>query len=82
MLNRFFEFVKEKQLFESHQRVLLAVSGGIDSMVLLYLFEKSGFEYGIAHCNFNLRGEESDGDEKFVRGQVQLHGIPAFFSTF
>ncbi|QGY46645.1 tRNA lysidine(34) synthetase TilS [Maribellus comscasis] len=82
MLNRFFEFVKEKQLFESHQRVLLAVSGGIDSMVLLYLFEKSGFEYGIAHCNFNLRGEESDGDEKFVRGQVQLHGIPAFFQRF
>lgn len=82
MLNRFFEFVKEKQLFEPHQKVLLAVSGGIDSMVLLYLFEKSGFEYGIVHCNFNLRGGESDGDEKFVREQVLVHGVPAFFQSF
>ena len=59
-----------------------AVSGGIDSMVLLHLFEKSGFEYGIAHCNFQLRGDESDGDEQFVRDQVQQHGIPAYFETF
>jgi tRNA(Ile)-lysidine synthase len=82
MLNRFFEFVKEKQLFEPHQKVLLAISGGIDSMVLLHLFEKSGFEYGIIHCNFNLRGKESDGDETFVRQQVLIHGVPAFFKNF
>ncbi len=82
MLNRFFEFIQEKKLFEPNQKVLLAVSGGIDSMVLLHLFGKSGFEYGIVHCNFNLRGEESDGDEKFVRKQVLIHGVPAFFQSF
>ncbi len=82
MLERFLEFVQKKQLFESYQKVLLAVSGGIDSMVLLNLFEKSGFEYGIVHCNFNLRGTESDGDEDFVRQQVLVHGVPAWFESF
>nr|WP_282189193.1 tRNA lysidine(34) synthetase TilS [Maribellus sp. YY47] len=61
---------------------MLAVSGGIDSMVLLHLFEKSELEYGVAHCNFQLRGDESDGDERFVREYVQMHGIPSFFETF
>jgi tRNA(Ile)-lysidine synthase len=82
MFESFLNFIKENQLFESNQKVLLAVSGGIDSMVLLYLFEKSGFEYGIIHCNFNLRGIESDGDEEFVRNQVLIHGVPAFFENF
>lgn len=82
MLNQFLNNVKEKLLFEPTQKVLLAISGGIDSMVLLHLFEKSGFEYGIAHCNFNLRGKESDGDEQFVRDQVQQHGTVAFFESF
>lgn len=82
MFEQFLEFVKEKQLFEPHQKVLLAVSGGIDSMVLLNLFEKSGFEYGIVHCNFNLRGEESDGDEEFVKQQVLIHGVPSWFESF
>jgi len=82
MLDRFVEFVKEKQLFEPQQKVLLAVSGGIDSMVLLHLFEKTGFKYGIVHCNFQLRGEESDGDEKFVKQQVLIHGVPSFFQRF
>ena len=82
MLDRFVEFVKEKQLFAPQQKVLLAVSGGIDSMVLLHLFEKTGFKYGIVHCNFQLRGEESDGDEKFVKQQVLIHGVPSFFQRF
>lgn len=82
MLEPFIQFVKEKQLFEPNQKVLLAISGGIDSMVLLHLFEKSGFEYGIAHCNFQLRGEESDEDTEFVKRQVLIHGVPAFFQTF
>ena len=63
MIERFLNNVKEKQLFEPAQKVLLAISGGIDSMVLLHLFEKSHFDYGIVHCNFQLRGDESDKDE-------------------
>ncbi len=82
MLKNFIQNIKEKGLIAPDERVLLAVSGGIDSMVLLHLFEQSGFEYGVAHCNFQLRGEESDGDERFVREYVQMHGIPSFFETF
>lgn len=48
-------------------KILLAVSGGIDSVVMAHLFHLSGKTCGIAHCNFGLRGDESDGDEKFVR---------------
>ncbi|MDB4583056.1 tRNA lysidine(34) synthetase TilS [Draconibacterium sp.] len=82
MIDQFIQFVKEKHLFESNQKVLLAVSGGIDSMVLLHLFEKSGFDYGLVHCNFQLRGDESDQDEEFVKKQVLIHGVPSFFETF
>ncbi len=82
MLERFVEFIKGKQLIAPQQKVLLAVSGGIDSMVLLNLFEKTGFKYGIVHCNFQLRGEESDEDENFVKEQVLMHGVPSFFQRF
>ncbi len=82
MLNQFIQNITENLLFEPNQKVLLAISGGIDSMVLLHLFEKSGFDYGIAHCNFQLRGKESDMDEDFVKQQVLIHGVPAFFETF
>jgi len=82
MLNRFLENITTKKLFEPKQKVLLAVSGGIDSMVMLYLFEKSGFDYGIVHCNFQLRGDESDSDEEFVKRQVLIHGVPSYFKRF
>ena len=82
MLEAFLKNCSEKKLINPGQKVLLAVSGGIDSMVLLYLFEKSGFDYGIVHCNFQLRGKESDEDEEFVKREVLIHGVPAFFQTF
>jgi tRNA(Ile)-lysidine synthase len=82
MLERFLQNITTKKLFEPKQKVLLAVSGGIDSMVMLYLFEKSGFNYGIVHCNFQLRGDESDRDEEFVKKQVLIHGVPSFFKRF
>uniref|UniRef100_UPI0032168854 tRNA lysidine(34) synthetase TilS n=1 Tax=uncultured Draconibacterium sp. TaxID=1573823 RepID=UPI0032168854 len=82
MFEQFIENIKQKQLFQTTEKVLLAISGGIDSMVLLHLFEKSGFDYGIVHCNFRLRGDESDGDEEFVKRQVLVHGVPAFFESF
>ncbi|WP_319503520.1 tRNA lysidine(34) synthetase TilS [uncultured Draconibacterium sp.] len=82
MFDQFITNIREKQLIKSGQKVLLAISGGIDSMVLLHLFERSEFEYGIAHCNFRLRGAESDGDEAFVREQVEQHGTLAHFETF
>jgi tRNA(Ile)-lysidine synthase len=82
MYNKFKQFVEENRLFKPGDKVLLTVSGGVDSMVLLHLFEQSGYNYGVAHCNFKLRGSESDGDEEFVRKKVLSHGMPAFFETF
>ena len=82
MLEQFLKNVVSKDLFTAKHKILLAISGGIDSMVLLHLFEQSDFEYGVAHCNFKLRGEESDGDEQFVREQLQQYGITSFFESF
>jgi len=65
MLNRFTDFVKSERLFSDKQKVFLAVSGGVDSAVMAELFHRAEFNFAIAHCNFNLRGKESDDDEIF-----------------
>ncbi len=61
---------------------LLGVSGGIDSMCLAETYLGNGRPFGIAHCNFCLRGEESDGDEAFVREWADAHGIPFHVARF
>lgn len=63
---------------------LVAVSGGVDSMCLAHLFlEVSGPEaFAIAHCNFHLRGEESDGDEQLVRSWADANGVRLFVKDF
>lgn len=66
--DKFIEVVKKRNLFTSKDKLLLAVSGGVDSVVLCELCHLAGFDYTIAHCNFQLRGEESHRDEMFVRG--------------
>ncbi|WP_367224002.1 tRNA lysidine(34) synthetase TilS [Flavobacterium sp.] len=62
--------------------MLLAVSGGVDSIVLLDLFYKLRFDICVVHCNFQLRGKESDGDEMLVREICQDRYIPYFIETF
>ena len=66
-LNRFISFVEKNQLFSAKDKLLIATSGGIDSIVLCDLIREAGFQYAIAHMNFQLREEESDLDEQFVR---------------
>ena len=61
---------------------LLAVSGGVDSMVLLNLFTVSNINFSVAHCNFSLRGEDSDEDEKFVKSICDKLGINFFVKKF
>jgi len=63
------QFLKycEKIGLNNETKILLTVSGGLDSMALLHLFHLSGFSIEVAHCNFNLRDEESNGDEQFVK---------------
>ena len=80
MLNRFRKFIAENNLTNPGDRILLAVSGGIDSMVMTHLFLRLDHNMGIAHCNFSLRDEESDKDEEMVRKFAGEHNIP-FFST-
>ncbi|MEI6764206.1 MAG: tRNA lysidine(34) synthetase TilS [Bacteroidota bacterium] len=82
MIARLKEYIRSQQLFAVGQRVLLAVSGGIDSSVLAQLFHTAGFSYGIAHCNFQLRGKESDEDEKFVETMAGIYGVPFFCKRF
>jgi len=66
----------------TEKKFLLAVSGGIDSVVLCELCRLSGFEFSIAHCNFQLRGEESERDENFVRGLGVKYGVDVFVKRF
>ena len=63
-------------------KVLLAVSGGIDSMCMADMFCRAGGEYAIAHCNFHLRGAESDADAEFVEKWASEHGVPFFRADF
>ncbi len=67
LLQQFNQFIKEEDLVQSGDRLLLAVSGGLDSVVLTELCAQSGHDFIIAHCNFQLRGAESERDEKFVK---------------
>jgi tRNA(Ile)-lysidine synthase len=61
---------------------LLAVSGGVDSMVMAHLFLNSGYKCAIAHCNFSLRGDESDSDENLVRMFAESYGVPFYTVRF
>ena len=67
LLQRYQQFIKKENLFSAKDKLLLAVSGGVDSVVLCELCKQAGYDFEIAHCNFQLRGEESERDEKFVR---------------
>jgi tRNA(Ile)-lysidine synthase len=82
MFDTFQKYVDTNQLFQPSNRILLAVSGGIDSSVMVDIFKKSGISFGIAHCNFSLRGDESNGDEAFVKAIAQQLDVPCFVITF
>jgi tRNA(Ile)-lysidine synthase len=82
MLREFKKFIEENNLLEPGQRILLAVSGGIDSMVLAHLFIRSGIRSGVAHCNFSLRAGESDKDEELVKQFAFNENLPFFTVRF
>ncbi len=75
MLKQFTEYIKTEKLFEPKEKILLTVSGGIDSMTMLSLFIEAGYCFGIAHCNFQLRGTESEGDQEFIEKFAQKKGL-------
>ena len=75
---RFQEYVMQHNLFTKQDKILLTVSGGVDSMVLMSLCVNSGYTVGIAHCNFSLRGAESDEDEIMVQEKARRYGIECY----
>ena len=82
MVDRFREFIMQNDLCRETDRILVAVSGGVDSTVMLDLFIKNGFSTGLAHCNFGLRNDESDSDEQFVKSLAEERNVPFFIEYF
>lgn len=90
MYARFLQYISQNKLIDKKNKpsLLLAVSGGLDSMVLLHLFKRAvdssalNLDLAIAHCNFSLRGEESGEDAKFVQTAAQKLGLEIFLAKF
>jgi tRNA(Ile)-lysidine synthase len=82
MLQRFCQYITQNQLFLPSDKILLTVSGGIDSVVMAHLFQQTAFNFAIAHCNFNLRGKESDEDEKFVSELAGKYHVKFYNTRF
>jgi tRNA(Ile)-lysidine synthase len=82
LLKRFEKNWAQKRFAASEHTTLLAVSGGVDSMIMADLFLRSGLKFAIAHCNFQLRGAEANKDEELVGNWAQLHNIPFHSARF
>lgn len=81
-IQRFEDFIADKQLFSKKDRILLAVSGGMDSVLMLHFFNLIGIDVGVAHVNFGLRGEESQRDENFVKILAERFKLPFYVAHF
>ena len=82
LLDGFEKYIEENELFTHDDKILLAVSGGVDSMVMMALMSAAGYKFGVAHCNFQLRGEESDEDDKLVERESQRYGAEFYHIRF
>ena len=82
MLRRVQQYIRTQALLEPGARVLVCVSGGADSVALLDVLQRGGYECIVAHCNFHLRGEESDRDEAFVRSEAERRGVRCLIKQF
>lgn len=82
MYNRFLQYIREEGLFTRQHKLLLGVSGGIDSVVLTALIDRLGNDYALAHCNFKLRGQDADDDDVFVRSLAEKLGVAFYHESF
>ena len=82
LLDEFEKYVADNELFTHDDKILLTVSGGVDSMVLMSLTAAAGYRFGVAHCNFQLRGKESDEDELLVEHEATRLGVEFFNKRF
>jgi tRNA(Ile)-lysidine synthase len=82
LLKSFIKYIQDQNLFQKDDYLLLAVSGGADSVTLCELCFQAGFHFEIAHCNFQLRGEESERDEKFVHQLAEKYRAKVYVKKF
>ena len=79
---QFHDFIHAHHLVKKSEKVLLAVSGGLDSMVMANLFLEEKIPFAVAHCNFGLRGDESEGDEAFVLDWADKNNVNCHVKAF
>lgn len=82
MLQKFKQHLEQNFPFLEDSKLLIAISGGIDSVVLAHLCSQLNFNFSLCHCNFNLRGQESDEDEAFVKSLANSLKIPVYTTSF
>ena len=82
MKNKVEKYNQQKHLFKDEDKLLLTISGGIDSMVMLDVMSYFPNEIGLVHCNFHLRGEESNLDEALVREIAYKKKLPIYVKSF
>lgn len=80
--NNFKKYISENKLFKKKDKLLLALSGGCDSVALFYLLKKFDYNFSAAHCNFKLRDKDSDEDEKFTAELCKKYNIQLFITSF
>lgn len=81
-LQQFISFIKTNALFVQQDKILLAISGGKDSVLMAQLFKLAGYQFSIAHCNFNLREGEAQRDESFVKLLAATMSVPFYVQHF
>ena len=81
-VKRFTGFIAQNNLFQPGDKILAAVSGGMDSVLMVHLLKAAGYNFGIAHCNFQLRGDESNDDQQFCQNLAQSLGVPFHTISF
>lgn len=82
MLQKFKKHITKEFPFLKDTKLLIAISGGVDSVVLFHLLHKLNYDVSLAHCNFKLRGKESDLDEEFIKNLNQISANQIFTISF
>lgn len=82
MIHKVAKFIERKKLLAKGEKILVALSGGADSVALLIVLQKLGYKCEAMHCNFHLRGKESLRDENFVRELCNRYKVPLFVKEF
>ena len=82
MLQKFKQHLYQNFPFLEDSKLLIAISGGVDSVVLAHLCSQLNLNFSLCHCNFNLRGQESDDDEAFVTSLAKTLKIPVYATSF